>query len=197
MLGVILAFMERGISYLTPLNEEPMVSFVERRLGQAKRIGEVLTVVPSGKVKRYSIHVENPIGVRAKNEVEALLSALPRSGEVFLVRGNMPLLMPFLVNYLSTLFLESDAEALIPRWADGSFEVTHAFYEVEALRAALDACMADGENRISCIPRHLDYEPVSIEELSARNPKVTLSFFKVRNSFDLRFVEKNLENEEI
>ncbi|WP_048149322.1 molybdenum cofactor guanylyltransferase [Palaeococcus ferrophilus] len=194
MLGVILAFRERGIGYLTPLDDEPMVSLVERRLGQAKRIGDVLTVVPSGKVKRYSLHVGNPIGVRAKNEVEALLNALPRSGEVFLVRGNMPLLMPFLVNYLSTLFLESDAEALIPRWANGSLEVTHAFYEVEALRATLDACLAEGESRISCIPHHLDYEPVSIEELSARNPKVTLSFFKVRTPFDLRFAEKNLEN---
>lgn len=195
MLGVILTLGKVPLDCLTPVDDEPLVALVERRLKRAKRIEDVLTVVPAGRVKRYSLHVENPLGVRAKNEVEALLMALPRSGEVFLVRGNMPLVMPFLVNYLSTLFLESEAEALIPRWADGSLEVAHAFYEADALRAALEACVADGERRLSCLPRHLDYDTVSIEELSARNPKATLSFFSVRTPFDLRFVEETLKTE--
>lgn len=38
----------------------------------------------------------------------------------------------------------------------------------------------------------LDYEPVSIEGLAKRNPKVTMSLFRVRNSLDVRFAEELL-----
>jgi len=201
MFACIVAFPEkRWENCLLPIDEEPMVGIVERRLLEAKRIDDVLTIIKKGQLKRYSLHTSNPIEVKAKNRLEALYKALPRSGEVFLVEGNMPLIMPFLVNYLSTLFLESDSEALIPSWRDGTLEVTHAFYEVNPLKKALETCLAENEKKLSCIAKHLDYEKVSIEALSSKNPQVTLSFFKVRNSFDLRFAEetlKKLEKESI
>ncbi|AIF68611.1 molybdopterin-guanine dinucleotide biosynthesis protein A [Palaeococcus pacificus DY20341] len=193
MFAFILAFPEkRWENYLLPVDEEPMVRIVERRLLEAKRIDDVFTIIKKGQLKRYSLHISNPVEVKAKNKLEALYKALPSSGEVFLVEGNMPLIMPFLVNYLSTLFLESDSEALIPSWRDGTLEVTHAFYEVKPLKRALETCLAENEKKLSCIAKHLDYEKVSIEALSSKNPKVTLSFFKVRNSFDLRFAEESL-----
>jgi molybdopterin-guanine dinucleotide biosynthesis protein A len=193
MLAIVLTFPGRFISPLTPVDDVPMVKIVEERLLRAKRIDEVLTVVPAGQVKKYSLHVRSPIGVRSKNDLEALLRALPSSGDIFLADGRMPLVMPFLVDYLSTLYLEDGPDALIPRWADGSLEVTHAFYNVDALSYALETCLAEGEKRLSCIGDYMDYEPVSIEPLSARNSKVTLSFLRVRNSIDLRFVEENLK----
>jgi|GEM_PF-795283 len=194
MRAYILAFPEkRWESYLIPLNEEPLVKIVEQRLRMAKRIDEVYTIIRKGQLKRFSLHVSNPVEVKAKNKIEALYKALPASGELFLAEGNMPLIMPFLVNYLSTLFLDSDSEALIPSWSDGTSEVTHAFYDAKALKSALEACLAENEKKLSCIKGYLDYETVSIEELAKRNPKVTLSFFKVKSSFDLKFAEETLK----
>lgn len=193
MRAYILAFPERKWeSYLNPILEEPMIRIVEKRLLNAKRIDETLTVVRKEELRKFSLHVSNPIAVRVRNKLEALHKALPFSGDVFLVEGNMPLVMPFLVNYLSTLFYDRYADALIPVWADGSLEITHAFYNARALRKAVETCLSENERRISCIANYLDYEEVSIEELIKRNPKVSLSFFKVKNSLDIKFVEENI-----
>ncbi|USS41308.1 molybdenum cofactor guanylyltransferase [Thermococcus aggregans] len=195
MRAYILGFREKKWeSYLTPILEEPMIRIVERRLLNAKRIDEVFTIVRKSDLKKFSLHVSNPIGVNARNKLEALHKALPFSGDIFLVEGNMPLVMPFLVNYLSTLFYESYADALIPMWADGSLEVTHAFYNARALRKAVEACLSENERRISCIAEYLDYETVSIEELIKKNPKVSLSFLKVKTPFDIKFAEENLKS---
>ncbi len=192
MLAVVLSFPGRFISPLTPIGDAPMVRVVEERFLRAKRIDKVLTAVPSSQVKKYSLHVSSPVGVRAENDVEGLLRVLPSSGGVFLADGRMPLIMPFLVDYLSTLYIENDPDALIPRWADGSLEVAHAFYDVDALSDALETCLAEGLRRLSCIGDYMDYEPVEIEPLAARNPKVTLSFLRVRSSVDLKFAEETL-----
>ncbi|NJE25745.1 molybdenum cofactor guanylyltransferase [Thermococcus sp. MV5] len=194
MRAYVLAFPEkRWENYLLSINEEPIVKMVERRLLTAKRIDEVITIVRKDQLKKFSLHVLRPEGVKAKNKLEALYKVLPFSGEIFLIEGNMPLVMPFLLNYLSTLFYESDIEALIPSWASRELEITHAFYDARALKKAIEVCLAENERRLDCIAKYLDYKRISIEELSKRNPKVTLSFFKIRNSFDLAFVEENLK----
>jgi len=195
MLGVILAFPEkRRENYTLPVNEEPVVKITEKRLLMSKRVEQTVTVVRRDKLKIHSLHVSNPVPVTAKNKMEALLKALP--GEpFFLVEGNMPLLMPFLVNYMTGLFYENEPEALIPVWNDGSAEVFHAVYEPDALREAIDAAIAEGYQSFSRIAEFLDYEPVSIEELARRNPKVTLSFFRVKSGFDASFARKVLKDE--
>jgi molybdopterin-guanine dinucleotide biosynthesis protein A len=194
MRAYILAFKERAFdNYLLMINDEPIVKIVEERLLMCKRIDEVFTIVRKDQLKRFSLHVSNPIGVKAKNKIEALYKFLPSSGEIFLIEGNMPLVMPFLVNYLSTLFLDNESEALIPSWSDKTLEVTHAFYEAKPLKKALETCLAENEKKLGCMAKHLDYETISIKKLSKRNVKVTLSFFKVRNSFDLRFAEETLK----
>ncbi len=194
MLGVIVAFPEkRWENYTLPVKGEPVVKLTERRLLASKRIHEAITIVRRDGLKTYSLHVSNPIPVTAKSKMEALLKALPDE-PFFLVEGNMPLIMPFLVNYLVGLFHESEPEALIPVWNDGSAEVFHAVYEPDALRYAIESALAEGYRSFSRVTEFLDYEPVSIEELAKRNPKVTLSFFRVRNSLDVRFAEETLES---
>lgn len=193
MLGVILAFPEkRWENYTLPMNGEPIVRLTERRLLTAKRIHEVNTIVRKDKLKTYSLHVSKPIPVTARGKMEALLKALPDE-PFFLVEGNMPLVMPFLVNYLVGLFYENEPEALIPVWNDGSAEVFHAVYEPDALRDAIESALTEGYKSFSRIAEFLDYEPVSIEELAKKNPKVTLSFFRVRSSMDVAFAEKTIE----
>ena len=195
MKAVILAFPEKKWeNYTIPINDEPLVKLTERRLLVSKRIDEVLTVVRKDKLKTYSLHVMNPFPVSARGKMEALLRAM-QDEPFFLVEGNMPLVMPFLVNYLVGLFYESEPEALIPVWKDGKAEVTHAVYEPDALADAIEAALAEGYKSLGKITEFLDYEPVSVEELARRNPKVTLSFFRVRNSFDVSFVEQTLREE--
>jgi len=194
MLGVILAFPEkRWENYTLPVNGEPVVKLTERRLLMSKRIDKVITIVRKDKLKTYSLHVSNPVPVAARNKMEALLRALPDE-PFFLVEGNMPLIMPFFVNYLVGLFYEDEPEALIPVWSDGSAEVFHAVYEADALREAIESAMAEGYRSFSRITEFLDYESVSIEELARRNPKVTLSFFRVRSGFDAKFADESLRS---
>ena len=193
MQAIILAFPRKGEDYLAQINGEPMIRIVERRVLLAKRIDTIYTKVPKGQLRRYSLHVSNPVRIRARSKPEALYKALPKARAVFLIEGNMPLVMPFLVNYLSILFLEGGPDALIPVWRDGTPEVTHAFYDASALRNALEACLAENKRRLSSITEYLDYEKISVEELLKRNPKVALSFFKVRNSFDLKFAGETLK----
>jgi len=187
-----LAFPEkRWENYTLPVADEPVVRLTERRLLASKRIDEVITVVRKDRLRTYSLHVSNPLPAAARNRMEALLKALP--GEpFFLAEGNMPLIMPFLVNYITGLFYENEPEALIPVWKDGTAEVTHAVYEPDALENAINAALAEGYRSLSRIVEFFDYEPLSIEELAKRNPKVTLSFFKVKNSFDVRFAAETL-----
>ncbi|AJC72510.1 molybdopterin-guanine dinucleotide biosynthesis protein A [Thermococcus guaymasensis DSM 11113] len=193
MLGVILAFPEkRWENYTIPVNDEPVVKLTERRLLMSKRIDRVITIVRRDKLRIYSLHVSNPVPVTGRNKLEALLKALP--GEpFFLVEGNMPLVMPFLVNYLVGLFYENEPEALIPVWRDGTAEITHAIYEPAALEDAINTAIVEGYKSLSRITEFLEYEPLSIEELAKKNPKVTPSFFKVRNSLDVRFAEETLK----
>ncbi|ACS33436.1 molybdopterin-guanine dinucleotide biosynthesis protein A (mobA) [Thermococcus gammatolerans] len=194
MLGLILAFPEkRWENYTLPVKGEPIVRLTERRLLTAKRINKTLTIVRKDKLKTYSLHVSNPVPVTARNKMEALLRALPDE-PFFLVEGNMPLIMPFFVNYLVGLFYEDEPEALIPVWSDGSAEVFHAVYEADALREAIESAMAEGYRSFSRITEFLDYESVSIEELARRNPKVTLSFFRVRSGFDAKFADESLRS---
>ncbi|WP_048056592.1 molybdenum cofactor guanylyltransferase [Thermococcus sp. 4557] len=192
MMAYILAFPEkRWENYTLPVADEPVVKLTEKRLLMSKRIDEVITVVRKDKLRTYSLHVSNPLPVAARSRMEALLKAPP--GEpFFLAEGNMPLIMPFLVNYMIGLFYENEPEALIPVWKDGTAEVTHAVYEPDALEDAINAALAEGYRSLSRITEFLDYEPLSIEELAKRNPKVTLSFFRVRNSFDVRFAAETL-----
>jgi molybdopterin-guanine dinucleotide biosynthesis protein A len=192
MRAYILAFPEkRWENYTLPVADEPVVRLTEKRLLTSKRIDEVITVVRKDRLRTYSLHVSNPLPVAARSRMEALLKALP--GEpFFLAEGNMPLIMPFLVNYMTGLFYENEPEALIPVWKDGTAEVTHAVYEPDALENAINAALAEGYRSLSKITEFLDYEPLSIEELAKRNPKVTLSFFRVRNSFDVRFAAETL-----
>ncbi|WP_148882081.1 molybdenum cofactor guanylyltransferase [Thermococcus aciditolerans] len=191
----ILAFPEkRWENYTLPVADEPVVRLTERRLLTSKRIDEVITVVRKDKLRTYSLHVSNPLPVSARSKMEALLKALP--GEpFFLAEGNMPLIMPFLVNYMTGLFYENEPEALIPVWKDGTAEVTHAVYEPDALADAIEVALAEGYRNLNRVTEFLDYEPLSIEELAKRNPKVTLSFFRVRNSFDIRFAVETLKRE--
>ncbi|WP_297509740.1 molybdenum cofactor guanylyltransferase [Thermococcus sp.] len=192
MLGVILAFPEkRWENYTIPVNGEPAVKLTEKRLLMSKRIDEVLTIVRKDKLKTYSLHVSNPVPVSARSKMEALLRAL-FDEPFFLVEGNMPLLMPFLVNYLIGLYYENEPEAVIPVWRDGSAEVFHAVYEPDALENAIRSATAEGYTSFSKVVEFLDYEPVSIEELAKRNPKVTMSFFRIKNSPDVRFAEEFL-----
>ncbi|HDZ36460.1 MAG TPA: molybdenum cofactor guanylyltransferase [Thermococcus sp.] len=192
MLGVILAFPEkRSENYTIPVNGEPVVRLTERRLLMSKRIDRAITVVRKDRLKTYSLHVSNPVPVTARNKMGALLKALPDE-PFFLVEGNMPLIMPFLVNYMVGLFYENEPEALIPVWKDGTAEVMHAIYEPEALEDAINAAVVEGYKSLSRITDFLDYEPLSIEELVKRNSKVTLGFFRVRNQFDVRFAEETL-----
>ncbi|ASJ09521.1 molybdopterin-guanine dinucleotide biosynthesis protein MobA [Thermococcus siculi] len=193
MQAVVIAFPEkRWENYTIPINDEPVVKLTEQRLLMSKRIDEVITIVRKDKLRTYSLHVMNPVPVQAGNKMEALLKAMP-DGPFFLSEGNMPLIQPFLVNYLTGLFYENEPEALIPVWKDGTAEVTHAIYEPSALEDAINAALAEGYRSLGRITEFLDYEPVPIEELAKRNPKVTLSFFRVRNSFDVRFAEESLK----
>lgn len=195
MKALILAFPEkRWENYTLPINGDPVIKLTEKRLLMSKRVDETLTVVRKDKLKTYSLHVLNPVPVSARSKTEALLKTLPDE-PFFLVEGNMPLVMPFLVNYLVGLFYEGEPDALIPVWKDGTAEVTHAVYEPDALADAIEAALAEGYRNLGRITEFLDYEPVSIEELAKRNPKVTLSFFKVRNPLDVRFAERAMNPE--
>ncbi len=193
MLGIILAFPEkRWENYTLQINGEPVVRIAERRLLMSKRIDRVITIVRRDKLKICSLHVSNPVPVSARNKIEALIRALPDE-PFFLVEGNMPLIMPFLVNYLIGLFYENEPESLIPVWRDGSQEVFHAVYEPDALRDAIESAIAEGYRSFSRVTEFLDYEPVPIEELAQKNPKVTLSFFRVKSPLDLSFAEKTIK----
>ena len=194
MKAYIIAFPEkRWENYTIPVNGEPVVKLTERRLLMSKRIEEPVTIVRKGRLKLYSLHVMNPLPVSAGSKMEALLEALPSGEPVFLAEGNMPMIMPFLVNYMTGLFYENEPDALIPIWKDGTAEVTHAVYNTSVLKEAIEAALAEGYKNLSRIIEFLDYEPLQIEVLARRNPKVTLSFFRVRNSFDVRFVEETLK----
>ncbi|ASJ11065.1 molybdopterin-guanine dinucleotide biosynthesis protein MobA [Thermococcus sp. P6] len=195
MLGAIMAFPERRVeNHTLPLAGQPLVKLTERRLFLSKRIDDIITIVRKDLLRAYSLHVSKPVPVSAGSGMEALLKALPDE-PFFLAGGNMPLIMPFLVNYMVGVFYENEPEALIPVWKDGTEEVTHAIYEPLSLRNAIEAALSEGYRSLSRIGEFLDYEPLPIEELAGRNPKVTLSFFRVRSPFDVKFAEETLRRE--
>ncbi|ASJ15732.1 molybdopterin-guanine dinucleotide biosynthesis protein MobA [Thermococcus chitonophagus] len=189
MLGVIFAVkLRKTDNYLIPINDEPMVKIIEERLRQAKRVEDVITLVKKGQERKYSLHVSNVRPVKGKTVVDALLEGLPPGGDIFLIKGDKPLVMPFLINYMTSLYLEEFLDALIPRWKNGEAEVFHAVYNVRALRNALGGMKAEGEKDIRKLPEYIDAEFLEIEELMKKNEKVWWSFFTVKTSEDLRKV---------
>jgi molybdopterin-guanine dinucleotide biosynthesis protein A len=193
MKAVILAFPEKPReNYTMPIKDEPVVKLTETRLRMSKRVDDVLIIVRKDKLRTYSLHVSNPVPVVARNKMEALLKAMPNE-PFFLAEGNMPLIQPFLVNYLIGVYLEDEPEAVIPVWKDGTAEVTHAVYEPDALSEAIETALSEGYKTLNSITKFLNFQPVSIEELIKRNPKVSLSFFKVKSSIDVAFAGEKIE----
>ncbi|ASJ03190.1 molybdopterin-guanine dinucleotide biosynthesis protein MobA [Thermococcus profundus] len=194
MKAFILAYPEKpNENYTIPVGDEPVIRLTERRLLLTKRIDDIVTLVRKDKLKTYSLHVSKPLPASGRNKMEALLNPLRGVEELFLLEGNMPLVMPFFVDYMVGLFYEMEPDALIPVWRDGSTGVTHAIYDSEALLDAIEAALGEGYRSLSKVVEFLDYQPLSIEELSRRNPKVTLSFFRVKNGNDARFAEETLK----
>ncbi|HII61567.1 molybdenum cofactor guanylyltransferase [Pyrococcus horikoshii] len=192
MLGLIFAVkLKPTDNYLIPINDEPMIRILESRLRQAKRIEDVITLVKKGQEKKYSLHVEKVKPVKGRTIIDVLLEGLPSGGDIFLIKGNMPLVMPFFVNYMSTIFIEESPDALIPKWKDGRIELFHAIYNARALRNALEGMKAEGEKNIGNLPRYLDAEYLCVDELLGRNEKLMWSFFAIRGSEDLRIVLKS------
>ncbi|AFK21752.1 molybdenum cofactor guanylyltransferase [Pyrococcus sp. ST04] len=189
MIGIIFAVkIRKEDNYLIPINDEPMVKIIERRLREAKRIEDIITLVRKGQEKKFSLHVSNVKPVRARNVIDALLEGLPSGGDIFLIEGNRPLVMPFLVNYLTSLYLDEFADAIIPKWKHGKAEIFHAVYNARALKNALEGMKADGVTSLSKLPEYIDAEYVIIENLISKNEKVWWSFFRVKTSEDLRKV---------
>ncbi|AAL82165.1 molybdenum cofactor guanylyltransferase [Pyrococcus furiosus DSM 3638] len=188
MLGVIFAVkLKKSDNYLIPINDESVVKIVEARLRLAKRIDDVVVLVKKSQERKFSLHVENVVPVTGNTKIDALLKGLPKSGDIFLVEGNMPLVMPFLINYMTSIYYDEFLEALIPRFRE-NVEVFHGVYNARALRNALEGMKADNISNLSKLPEYIDAEFLDVEELMRKNEKVKWSFFRVKTLDDIRTV---------
>lgn len=121
--------------------------------------------------------------------IERGLSALDASvTHAFVVACDMPLVEPGVVRSLFETARASGAEAVVPRDADGWYQVLHAVYEPEAMRAACRRSLDAGERKLLAPLDHL--EVLVVDEADLDSPD---SFENVNTRADLDRLRARLE----
>lgn len=186
MIGVVLAGGSGrrfgGDKLLYRIDGKPLILHTVERLELASEIDEVFLVASPEKAERlkrfgYGVIVDElmvgPIG--------GIYTALSL-GNVFVVAGDMPLIVPEFVNYIIHEFWKNEKAVCVPRWNSGYIEPLHAAYS-ERFRKILEEQIKIGDYMIRKAIERVDTCYLPIEKLPQMWHK---SFFNVNRKGDLR-----------
>ncbi|BAA30077.1 molybdenum cofactor guanylyltransferase MobA [Pyrococcus horikoshii] len=170
---------------LFEINGKPLILHTIDRLEKCNLIKRVVIVASSHneKVMRefgYEVIVDElEIG-----PISGLYSALSL-GEVLVVGGDMPSLIPEFIDYIIKEFNNSRKIACVPRWSNGYLEPLHAAYSRE-FREILGERIRKGKYKLGDAIREIpNVCYISIEKLPVEWRE---SFFNVNRKEDLHII---------
>lgn len=174
-----------GDKLLFKISGKPLILHTIERLERAKRIGEVVIVAsPSNAETMRRLGYEVLVDELMIGPMGGIYTAL-EIGDAFVVAGDMPLLVPGLVDFIIERFELTKKPACVPKWSNGYLEPLHSAYSKE-FRKLLGAKIRTGEYAINRAIRESDACYISIESLPEEWRE---SFFNVNTRDDLGRIE--------
>ncbi|CAD5245120.1 molybdenum cofactor guanylyltransferase MobA [Thermococcus camini] len=153
-----------GDKLLVRIDGKPLILHTIERLELARGIDRVVIIPSRENTDRiqalgYDILVDTlmigPIG--------GIYTALSL-GDVFVVAGDMPLIVPDFIDFIIDVFQRAKKPACVPRWANGYLEPLHAAYSQDFL-PLLGEKIEGGNYAINQAVRESDSCYVDIDEL--------------------------------
>lgn len=171
-----------GDKLLFRISGKPLLLHTIKRLEMAGKIEEIVLIASKENAEKlkcfgYEVVVDElmvgPIG--------GVYTALSL-GDVFVVAGDMPLLVPEFVEFIIECFEKVKKPACVPKWNNGYLEPLHAAYS-SSFRDFLGERMESGNYAINQAIRESDACYIEIEKLPEDWRE---SFFNVNTRGDLR-----------
>ncbi|ASJ08703.1 molybdenum cofactor guanylyltransferase MobA [Thermococcus siculi] len=153
-----------GDKLLVEVGGKPLLLHTLERLGLARRVDEIVLVASphnADRLRTFGFRVlvdELMIG-----PIGGVYTAL-ELGDVFVVAGDMPLLVPEFIDYIIDRFNESGREACVPRWGNGYLEPLHAAYSTP-FRESLWGRIKAGNYALNLAIRESDVCYIETEKL--------------------------------
>lgn len=153
-----------GDKLLVRIDGKPLILHTIERLELAREIDRVVIIPSRENTDRiqalgYDVLVDTlmigPIG--------GIYTALSL-GDVFVVAGDMPLIVPEFIDFIIDVFQRAKKPACVPRWENGYLEPLHAAYSQDFL-PLLGEKIGEGNYAINRAVRESDACYVDIEEL--------------------------------
>ncbi len=185
MIGAVLAGGKArrfgGNKLLYRINGKSLIEHTVERLRMASGINRVILVT-----SRENTELGGLVGADVLVDelligpLGGLYTAL-EVGDVFAVAGDMPALVPELIDEIIRRFNESGKMACVPLWPNGYIEPLHAAYS-SAIRPLIEERIRLGSYSINSLVRSIDACYIRIDELPEEWKE---SFFNVNTKRDL------------
>ena len=110
------------------VNGKPLIVHALGRLEAARRIDEVILVAsPENAGRLEKLGYRTLVDKLSVGPIGGVYTAL-ELGDAFIAAGDMPLLVPELIDYMVEMFEKSKGIACVPKWENGYLEPLHAAY---------------------------------------------------------------------
>ncbi|AFK22558.1 molybdenum cofactor guanylyltransferase MobA [Pyrococcus sp. ST04] len=168
---------------------KPLILYALQALEKVQMIDEIVIVASRRNFeKAKKLGYEVVVDEMEIGPISGLYTALSL-GDIFVVGGDMPALIPEFIDYIIMQFNNYGNKVCIPRWPNGYLEPLHAAYRRE-FREVLEVAIKKGMYRLSAIvessrPCYIDITRIPKEWYS--------SFFNINRKEDLRII-KSIRN---
>ena len=191
MLGILLAGGRSrrfgNDKLLFRVDGRPLIQHALERLESASLIDEVIVVASPDNVGRLrSLGCEVVVDELSVGPAGGVYTALGL-GDAFVAAGDMPLIVPELVDHIIREFARHGKTACVPRWSNGYLEPLHAAYS-RVFRGILEERIHSGDYSLNGAIRSADVCYLEVEGLPSHWRR---SFFNVNSRSDLRKLMAN------
>ncbi len=172
-----------GNKLLYRIGGKPLVAHVIEKLEMATEVDEVVIVAsPENVPHMEELGVDVMVDELLVGPMGGVYTALLR-GDAFVVAGDMPSIVPKLVDMIVRLFHESGKAVCVPSWPNGYIEPLHAAYS-SRFRRELERNMEEGMYSLNRAIRSASVCYLPVEKLPE---DWRCSFFNVNTKRDLRW----------
>ncbi len=165
----------------------PLIQHALERLESASLIDEVIVVASPDNVGRLrGLRCDVVVDELSVGPAGGVYTALGL-GDAFVAAGDMPLIVPELVDHIIREFARHGKTACVPRWSNGYLEPLHAAYS-RVFRGILEERIHSGDYSLNGAIRSADVCYLEVEGLPSHWRR---SFFNVNSRSDLRKLMAN------
>ncbi|MCD6503507.1 MAG: molybdenum cofactor guanylyltransferase MobA [Thermoplasmata archaeon] len=162
---------------------KPLIMYCIERLRRAKNIDKIVIVTKKERKETFeSLGFEVIVDELLVGPIGGIYTALLEIGEAFVIAGDMPLVVPELVDLIVGLFKSVHCDVCVPMWPNGFLEPLHAAYSSDILKRLRES-IRHRKYSIQNVIRQSRAYFIKIEKIPQKWHE---SFFNVNTKEDLK-----------